>query len=358
MLATRHQSDRRPSLVRRPSGARSSGCCWQTSLPLVWIAGENWHRPGHARRMHDFYCTVMMKLLSALLVTVAFADRAPTTVEDKYLETIKVDDNVYVFKPKIDWSHGNGVAILAPEGVFFIDTYLQFNYAEEAIRRLKQITKLPVKYVFNTHSHNDHTTGNGVFRRIYPESRLIVNEAAVVGLEGRVKTKVEGEKAFIDGELAQADTEVKLGKTRGNTPLVGSMKAFWELSLREAREYRQQYRPEKYVRPDIVFGDTLKQYVPRHRRRQGDGACFGSVGALLLGNSDAVAPASTVTVCLVDPASVCTTTVCSPGVRSSTVTGDGPIGTPSTLILPPAGSVRTCGAAVGDRTFAHLDVLG
>jgi hypothetical protein len=35
------------------------------------------------------------------------------------------------------------------------------------------------------------------------------------------------------------------------------MKEYWELSLREAREYRQQYRPEKYVSPDIVFGDTL-----------------------------------------------------------------------------------------------------
>jgi glyoxylase-like metal-dependent hydrolase (beta-lactamase superfamily II) len=199
----------------------------------------------------------MMKLLPALLVTAALSDVAPKAVEDKYLETIKVSENVYVFKPKIDWSHGNGVAILAPEGVFFIDTYLQFNYAEEAIRRLKKVTRLPVKYVFNTHSHNDHTSGNGVFRRVYPESRLIVNEAAVVGLEGRVKAKVEGEKAFIAGELAQADTEVKLGKTRGGTPLVGLMKAYWELSLREAREYQQQYRPEKYVSPDIVFGDTL-----------------------------------------------------------------------------------------------------
>ena len=201
---------------------------------------------------------MMIRIIPALLLATVLADRAPRAVEDKYLETIKVSENVYVFKPKIDWAHGNGVAILAPEGVFFIDTYLQFNYAEEAIRRLKKITKLPVKYVFNTHSHNDHTSGNGVFRRIYPESRLIVNEASVVGLEGRVKAKVEGEKAFIDGELAQADTEVKLGKTiRGGTVLTGTMKEYWELSLREAREYRQQYRPEKYVSPDIVFGDTL-----------------------------------------------------------------------------------------------------
>jgi glyoxylase-like metal-dependent hydrolase (beta-lactamase superfamily II) len=35
------------------------------------------------------------------------------------------------------------------------------------------------------------------------------------------------------------------------------MKAYWDLSLREAREYQQQFRPEKYISPDITFSDTL-----------------------------------------------------------------------------------------------------
>ena len=194
----------------------------------------------------------MMKLAPILLTMAALAAAGPKAVEDKYLETIKVSENVYVFKPKIDWSHGNGVAIIAPDGVFFIDTYIQFNYAEEAIRRLKRITKLPVKYVFNTHSHNDHTTGNGVFRRSFPRAGSSCNEAAVVGLEGRVKSRSKARRRSSPGELAQADTEVKLGKTKSGTPLVGSMKTFWELSLREAREYQQQYRPERTSVPTSV----------------------------------------------------------------------------------------------------------
>ena len=197
-------------------------------------------------------------LLLPLLMTVALSTPPQSAVpEDKYLETIKVSENIYVFKPKIDWTHGNGVAIIGPDGVFFIDTYIQFNYAEEAIRRLKRVTNLPVKYVFNTHSHNDHTTGNGVFRRIFPNSRLIVQEEAVAGLETRVKQKVEGELKFIEDGIAVADSEVAAGKMQNGTPLTGSIKTYWELSQREAHEYRKQYRAEKYVSPDIVFGDTL-----------------------------------------------------------------------------------------------------
>jgi len=199
-----------------------------------------------------------MKFLPTVLTIVALTGPSPAPpAEDKYLETIRVSENVYVFKPKIDWVHGNGVAIIGSDGVFFIDTYIQFNYAEEAIRRLKRITNLPVTYVLNTHSHDDHTTGNGVFRRIFPASRLIVQDAAVEGLEHRVKAKVEGEAKFIAANIAQTDSEVAAGKTTGGTPITGSMKAYWDLSLREAREYQQQYRPERYVSPDITFSDTL-----------------------------------------------------------------------------------------------------
>jgi hypothetical protein len=110
-----------------------------------------------------------------------------------------------------------------------------------------------------------------------------VNEAAVVGLEGRVKAKVEGEKAFIDGELAQADTEVKLGKTRGGTPLVGSMQAYWELSPsrgsrvpaavspREIREPRHRLwrhahhaLGQPYARDDSHVGE--RAFPSRHDR--------------------------------------------------------------------------------------------
>src|ERR1044071_4352944 len=85
--------------------------------------------------------------------------------QGKYLETIKVTDSIYVFKPKIDWTHSNGVAIIGNDGVFFIDTYIESTYAAEAIKLLKKITKLPVKFVLNTHWHYDHVIGNYEFKR-------------------------------------------------------------------------------------------------------------------------------------------------------------------------------------------------
>src|SRR5207253_6846455 len=63
-------------------------------------------------------------------------------------------------------------------------------------------------------------------------------------------------------------------------------------------------------------------------------------------------PASMVTVCLVEPPSPSTTTECSPGVRSATITGDAPRGTPSTVTRAPAGSVFTCRLPAATRPLA------
>ena len=123
--------------------------------------------------------TVVVPILAIAVLT--GTPQAP----DRYLETIEVSDHIYVFKPRIDWTHGNGVAIISPDGVFFIDTYIQPNYAEEAIRRLRRITSLPVRYVLNTHWHYDHVVGNGIFKRAFPETQFIAHDSTAAIMERR-----------------------------------------------------------------------------------------------------------------------------------------------------------------------------
>jgi glyoxylase-like metal-dependent hydrolase (beta-lactamase superfamily II) len=186
------------------------------------------------------------------------ARQAPPGVENKYLETIRVSENVYVFKPKIDWSHGNGVAIIGPDGVFFIDTYIQFNYAEEAIRRLRQVTKLPVRYVLNTHWHNDHVTGNGVFKREFPNAQIIAHDSTRAPLEQIVKPSVDSERVLIPQAITYLENEVKSGTTgRRRIPIVGTMTPFWAQLLQNARDYQKEFHPARFANADITFSDSL-----------------------------------------------------------------------------------------------------
>lgn len=173
------------------------------------------------------------------------------------LETIKVTDSIYVFKPKIDWTHGNGVAIIGSNGVFFVDTYLSPLYAQEAITRLKAITALPVKYVLNTHWHYDHMIGNYEFKKAFPDCKFIMHDSTNYFMKTQVKSVIDADLELSRQGMATLEKEKKERKTSNGFPITDSMLPFWDWQIKEGRELLDNYIPLKLVTADITFTDNL-----------------------------------------------------------------------------------------------------
>jgi glyoxylase-like metal-dependent hydrolase (beta-lactamase superfamily II) len=55
-------------------------------------------------------------------------------------------------------------AVLGDDGVLVVDSRASHDQARELIKDLSVLTKLPVRWVVNTHYHWDHCWGNAVFR--------------------------------------------------------------------------------------------------------------------------------------------------------------------------------------------------
>lgn len=195
----------------------------------------------------------MTKLL--LLLSIFLYNSSTAGAQGKYLETIKVSDSIYVFNPKIDWVHGNGVAIIGDKGVFFIDTYQQTTYADEAIALLKKITKLPVQYVLNTHWHYDHVMGNSVFKKQFKDCRFIMGDSTYTGMIKYVTKQVEEEARTIN-DFEPLEKQIREEKA-GSYPITPAMKYFWDWQLKEAKEYAKAYKGNQMVNGDITFNDSL-----------------------------------------------------------------------------------------------------
>jgi cyclase len=58
---------------------------------------------------------------------------------------------------------GNAGFVVGDNGVAVIDTFEDPAVAEELLANIRTITKLPIKFVVNTHYHFDHVNGNDVF---------------------------------------------------------------------------------------------------------------------------------------------------------------------------------------------------
>jgi cyclase len=79
--------------------------------------------------------------------------------------TIKqLGNNVYaaIADPKGGAGSNSGF-VIGDDGVTVIDTFVNPAAAKQLLTEIQKLTKLPVKFVINTHYHLDHVAGNGVF---------------------------------------------------------------------------------------------------------------------------------------------------------------------------------------------------
>jgi cyclase len=105
--------------------------------------------------------------LSLILILFSGAARAQSAAEsaDSLLFTIKpLGNNVFaaIAKPKSSAGSNSGF-VIGDDSVAVIDTFQDAAAAKQLLAEIQKLTKLPVKFVVNTHYHLDHVAGNGVF---------------------------------------------------------------------------------------------------------------------------------------------------------------------------------------------------
>jgi cyclase len=64
---------------------------------------------------------------------------------------------------KAEQAGSNAGFVIGPQSVLVVDTFENVAAAKELLGDIREKTKLPVKYVVNTHYHLDHVSGNAVF---------------------------------------------------------------------------------------------------------------------------------------------------------------------------------------------------
>jgi len=130
-----------------------------------------------------------------------------TASDNSLLFTLKpLGHNVYaaIDKPKSN-AGSNAGFVIGDDGVLVVDTFEDAKAAEQLLVEIQKLTKLPVKFVINTHYHLDHVTGNGVFAK---EGAVILAQKNVRAWIHTENLKFFGptikpeQKAWIDGLVA------------------------------------------------------------------------------------------------------------------------------------------------------------
>ena len=104
--------------------------------------------------------TIFVRLCAAVLALggawVAYTQTQPAGPQ---LSIQKIKDDLYVIAMAQGVGGGNVAVYVTDEGVILVDDMFDRN-VDEILAKVKSITSKPIKYVLNTHQHDDHAGGN------------------------------------------------------------------------------------------------------------------------------------------------------------------------------------------------------
>tara|TARA_R110002049_G_scaffold201885_1_gene372509 strand:- start:4587 stop:5561 length:975 start_codon:yes stop_codon:yes gene_type:complete len=121
---------------------------------------------------------VILFIINGFFFTISHANSDLVSNENKFFDkfpTEMVTDNVFVIHGSLDDPNpdnggfiNNPGFVIANTGVIIIDPGSSAAIGEMLLKRIKQVTALPVIAIFNTHEHGDHWLANQTILSAYP----------------------------------------------------------------------------------------------------------------------------------------------------------------------------------------------
>lgn len=132
-----------------------------------------------------------MPLFLSLLLAASVA--LPDTVPLHGISVERLADGVYAVirrEPMGLINESNTMLIIGDDDVIVVDAQSSVGRTRETLAALRTLTSKPVRAVINTHWHDDHLFGNGVYRDSFPGAQFIAHRAsaedlAATGLKSR-----------------------------------------------------------------------------------------------------------------------------------------------------------------------------
>lgn len=205
--------------------------------------------------MMNKHVFVLLLLWGWLKADCLFAQAQPSNFEVQ-----KLADGIYAAirkHPPLMSFDPNNVFIINDDDVIVVDANASLAATKELLVALRKLTNKPVKYVINTHWHDDHIIGNQVYRAAFPNVEFIAHASTLtdrptIGEMNRQQMLAGGK-----GYAAQLRKLVEQNKNLAGVPLTEAERvnylsdsAWLERALAEAPNV-------KTILPTLTIEDRL-----------------------------------------------------------------------------------------------------
>ena len=198
-----------------------------------------------------------MKILSA-----ALACLLPLALQASPFgyERVRVAEGIYAFieTPGHAVVSGNSIAIVGDDDVAVVDTGQHPELTRRMIAEIRALTAKPVRYVINTHWHNDHVAGNALYAEAFPGARFIAHEFTARVMDTDIRA-FQGPQcqSFLRVQSKALRDALASGTALDGKPLSDERRARYTRVLVDADAAIEECLQFRYRGADETFSDRL-----------------------------------------------------------------------------------------------------
>jgi cyclase len=180
--------------------------------------------------------------------------------------TEKLAEGVYAFVEPTGHSvvSGNSLVVIGDDGVLVMDTGHHPALTRRMVEEIRRLTPQPVRFVVNSHWHNDHVAGNAVYAEAWPAARFVAHEFTARLIDEQVRaymgpscaTFLQVQSKFYRDILAE-------GRTPDGTALTEARRARYQGAVDEADEAIRECGQFRFRGTDVGFTDRLRVRLGR-----------------------------------------------------------------------------------------------
>lgn len=181
-----------------------------------------------------------------------------TVFASQFFNIERVADGVYaaIGKPGVA---SNGAFIITEEGVVVVDTHFRPSWALDLISEIKKVTPQPVRYVINTHWHNDHTQGNQAYIESFSKEVEFISQHNT--RDDIIHLAIPSVKQSLEKDVPEAVQRLQAmldsGKGPDGTAFTNERRAQIQTALESQKSYLEELRTMTITVPTMTFERSL-----------------------------------------------------------------------------------------------------
>ena len=184
-----------------------------------------------------------------------------TAMGQRSFDVQKVADGVYAVirrEPASFWFNANNVFIVGKNDVIVVDSNLTVGHTKEVIAALKEITDKPVKYVINTHWHEDHIIGNRAYREAYPSVKFVGHRSTLKDLPEIGGANRQGSLKNGRGFVGMLEANLEKGESIAGGAITDEERDGYASDIKFVSSYLAESSTFEIIMPGVLVDDRLE----------------------------------------------------------------------------------------------------